>query len=203
MNIKCITFWRVSFLSLHVSFTSSSIISSTPLFLLTATQILFATGDTLAQHAVEGVPAHDPARTARMTAYGGLVFGPGATLWYSKALTRINLSSKPATILARVLTDQTVFASTNLALFLSSMTILEGKGIEGAKEKLRKSYLPALKVNWMVWPAVQAGNFAVVPLEHRVLVVNVVSIGWNCYLSYVNSGGGQNPKAGMKYPPDA
>jgi len=30
-------------------------------------------------------------------------------------------------------------------------------------------------------------NFKVVPLEHRVLVVNVVSLGWNCYLSYLNS----------------
>lgn len=29
----------------------------------------------------------------------------------------------------------------------------------------------------MVWPLVQAVNFRFVPLEHRVLVVNVVSLG--------------------------
>ena len=48
------------------------------------------------------------------------------------------------------------------------------------KEKLSATYWEALKKNWMVWPAVQAVNFKFVPLEHRVLVVNVVSLGeWN------------------------
>ena len=45
------------------------------------------------------------------------------------------------------------------------------------KEKLRGTYWEALKKNWMVWPLVQAVNFRFVPLEHRVLVVNVVSLG--------------------------
>ena len=44
-------------------------------------------------------------------------------------------------------------------------------------EKLRGTYWEALRKNWMVWPAVQAVNFRFVPLEHRVLVVNVVSLG--------------------------
>lgn len=75
------------------------------------------------------------------------------------------------------------------------------------KEKLESTYTTALAKNWMVWPAVQAVNFKFVPLEHRVLVVNVVALGecpvarggvrritltvsipgWNCYLSYLNS----------------
>lgn len=54
------------------------------------------------------------------------------------------------------------------------MAILEGVS---PQEKLEKSYLPGLKANWMLWPAVQAINFSVVPLQHRVLVVNIVSLG--------------------------
>jgi protein Mpv17 len=39
-----------------------------------------------------------------------------------------------------------------------------------------------LTKNWMVWPWVQMGNFKFVPLEHRVLVVNVISLGeWVCF----------------------
>ncbi|KIW72435.1 hypothetical protein PV04_00629 [Phialophora macrospora] len=150
------------------------------------TAFLFGAGDTLAQQAVEkkGFKKHDLARTARMCTYGGLVFGPAATKWYGFLQKNINLKSHNATIAARVLADQTLFATCNLAFFLSTMSVLEGTD---PKEKLAKSYLPGLKANWAIWPAVQAVNFKLVPLEHRVLVVNIVSLGWNCFLSYLNS----------------
>lgn len=44
-------------------------------------------------------------------------------------------------------------------------------------EKLRKAYWSTYKTNLGVWSTVQLGNFALVPLEYRVLVVNVVSLG--------------------------
>jgi protein Mpv17 len=113
-----------------------------------------------------------------------VVFGPAATKWYGILQKHINFRTKTQTTVARVLADQTVFASTNMAVFLSTMAYLEGGS---PKEKLEKSYISGLKANWMVWPGVQAANFSIVPLEHRVLVVNVVSLGWNCYLSYLNS----------------
>ncbi len=45
------------------------------------------------------------------------------------------------------------------------------------KDKLDSAYWPALQKNWMLWPVVQAINFKFVPLDHRVLVVNFVSLG--------------------------
>ncbi|KAI9856108.1 MAG: Protein required for ethanol metabolism [Vezdaea acicularis] len=149
------------------------------------TAVLFATGDTLAQHAVERIPArnHNYQRTGRMALYGGAVFGPAATLWFRFLQNKIRLPNKNAEIAARVAVDQCVFASTNMFVFLSSMAIMEGTD---PKEKLDKTYFAALKKNWMVWPIVQSVNFKLVPLEHRVLLVNVVSIGWNCYLSYIS-----------------
>lgn len=118
--------------------------------------------------------------------YVPAVFGPAATLWYRFLQAKIRFKNTNATIAARVLADQTIFASTNLLVFLSSMAYLEGSS---PKAKLQSTYREALKKNWMVWPAVQSINFKLVPLEHRVLVVNIVSLGWNCYLSYVNSRG--------------
>ena len=157
----------------------------------------------MCQQAVErkGLDKQDLSRTGRMALYGGgmillfdqvphflsaglqnplltsrltAVFGPGATLWYKFLQRRIALKSENATIAARVLVDQSVFASTNLFLFLSSMAYMEGTD---PKEKLNSTYWNALQKNWMVWPAVQAINFKLVPLEHRVLVVNIVSLG--------------------------
>jgi protein Mpv17 len=61
-----------------------------------------------------------------------------------------------------------------------------------AKKRLDDTFITGVKNNYLVWPWVQMANFSVVPLEHRVLVVNVVALGWNCYLSYLNSSGGDD-----------
>jgi protein Mpv17 len=87
-----------------------------------------------------------------------------------------------------VLADQAVFTPIHLAIFLSTMAYLGGAS---PRARLRSAYWEALKKNWLVWPAVQAANFSVVPLHHRVLVVNVASIGWNCYLSWINNRAGR------------
>ena len=122
-----------------------------------------------------------------------VIFGPAATKWYG-FLSRINLSSTVTTTVARVSLDQFVFAPIHLAFFLSSMAYLEGAD---PRARLRASYAEAVKKNWIVWPGVQVVNFNYVPLEHRVLVVNVVSLFWNCYLSYVNSQGGKAKKVAV------
>lgn len=41
-----------------------------------------------------------------------------------------------------------------------------------------------------LWPAVQAGNFTVVPQQYRVLTVQIVSLAWNTYVSFMSVGGG-------------
>lgn len=94
------------------------------------------------------------------------------------------MSNKRVEMLARVAMDQTLFAPTMIAAFLSSMATMEGVS---AKKRLDKSWWSALQTNWMVWPFVQSINFTFVPLQFRVLFANLVSIGWNCYLSWVNT----------------
>lgn len=150
------------------------------------TAVLFATGDITAQQLVEkrGLEKHDFVRTGRMFAYGGIIFGPAATTWFGILQRRVQLKSANATILARVAVDQSLFAPTFVGLFLSTMAVLEGTS---PTEKLQKSYFTALTSNYMLWPFVQLVNFKFVPLPHRLLFVNVISIGWNCYLSFLNS----------------
>jgi protein Mpv17 len=112
------------------------------------------------------------------------VFGPVASTWFNVLARRVNFGSANTTILARVACDQGVFAPTMIGVFLGSMAVLEGGS---PREKLDKSYSDALLTNWMIWPFVQMVNFKLVPLQHRLLFVNVISIGWNCYLSFLNS----------------
>lgn len=127
------------------------------------------------------------------------IFGPAAHWWFSFLQSHVKFQSQRATTLARVATDQVVFSTSNLALFLSTMSALEpsqngNTAKDRVQDRLQSTYVTALSKNWMVWPFVQVVNFSFVPVEHRVMVVNVVALGWNCYLSYLNSQGGK-PKS--------
>lgn len=109
------------------------------------------------------------------------VFGPAATLWFSFLQRRIVFPKRPnLEILAKVGLDQVVFASTNLFVFLNTMALAEGTD---PKKKLESTYFSALSKNWMLWPPVQAINFKFVPLNLRVLVVNVVALGESFFSS--------------------
>ncbi|KAG6039339.1 Protein required for ethanol metabolism [Claviceps citrina] len=151
------------------------------------TAVLFATGDVTAQQVVEGrgLGGHDLTRTGRMALYGGCVFGPVATTWFGFLARRVRFRSSPRVeTLARVACDQLLFAPVAIGAFLGSMAAMEGTS---PAERLERTWWAALRANWMVWPAVQTVNFALLPLQYRLLFANVVSVGWNSYLSWVNS----------------
>ncbi|EGS19237.1 uncharacterized protein CTHT_0058620 [Thermochaetoides thermophila DSM 1495] len=138
------------------------------------TSFLFGVGDITAQQLVErkGLEKHDFIRTSRMLLYGGVVFGPCAATWFRILQRHVNIPNRPnSTILARVACDQGLFAPTFICIFLSSMAMLEGAS---PVERLRTSYWQALATNWMIWPFVQLANFKLVPLQYRLLFVNVI-----------------------------
>ena len=146
------------------------------LYAHTKSKFLFGTGDVLAQQVVErkGIDKHNFAQTARFTFWGGCFFGPVASQWY-RVLERVKIPDSPnKQLLARVAADQFIFTPVNLLCFFTGMTYLEGGD---PKKKIEKGYKPTLLTNWMVWPGVQLANFKFVPLEHRLLVVNLVSLG--------------------------
>lgn len=163
-----------------------------------STSFLFAAGDVIAQQAVErerdadGSPMHNPYRTLRMAIYGGGVFGPLVVNWYKFLQRAVRIPTSPnLEIVSRVALDQAFFTPVNLTLFFSSMATMEGvMGDDGKQldtrervgKKLRDNWLQGLRANWTVWPGVQLVNFKFVPLEHRLLVVNLVSLGGFCFL---------------------
>jgi hypothetical protein len=64
-------------------------------------------------------------------------------------------------------------------------TVLFRRTCDRAAEMLPSTMLR----HWTLWPAVHTLNFYYNQIHHRVLVQNIVLIGWSAYLSHLNNGG--------------
>ncbi|KAJ5489304.1 hypothetical protein N7539_004194 [Penicillium diatomitis] len=140
-----------------------------------------------------GATIHSPApfdfeRVTRFMAYG-FFMAPIQFQWFgflSRAfpLTKMNPSIP---VLKRVAFDQLIFAPFGLGCFFTFMTVAEGGGRRALTQKFRDVYLPTLKANFVLWPAVQILNFRVIPIQFQIPFVSSVGIAWTAYLSLTNS----------------
>jgi hypothetical protein len=59
--------------------------------------------------------------------------------------------------------------SIGLACFFTFMTVAEGGGKRAVQRKFQDVYVPALKANYLVWPAVQIINFRLMPIQLQIV----------------------------------
>lgn len=171
---------------------------------------LFGLGDAIAQVAFPDQQrkseGYDIKRTLRSVAYGSLFFSFVGDKWYKFLNNKIRLPHRPinhwSNTVCRVGVDQLGFSPIGVPLYFGIMTILEGRNIDEARTRISDNWWPTLVTNWAVWPAFQLVNFSLVPLSHRLLAVNLVSIFWNTFLSYKNSRATrEGDKVLVNYPP--
>lgn len=60
-------------------------------------------------------------------------------------------------------------AAAGVACFFTVMTVAEGGGRRAVAHKLRDMYVPTLKANYAVWPAVQIINFRLMPVQFQLV----------------------------------
>ncbi|KAL5604025.1 hypothetical protein BROUX41_002021 [Berkeleyomyces rouxiae] len=136
------------------------------------------------------VPAQpfDPERLLRFVGYG-MAMAPVQFGWF-KLLGRafpLTKSAAMAPALKRMTCDQLIFAPFGVGVFFTAMTLAEGGGRPAIQKKLQDMYLPTLKTNWLVWPAVQIVNFRFMPVQFQLPFVSTVGIAWTAYLSLANA----------------
>lgn len=134
-------------------------------------------------------PPFDFERLTRFMAYGFLM-APVQFRWFkflekTFPITKTGSAFVPA--MKRVAFDQLIFAPFGIAAFFTAMTIAEGGGRRAVYQKMRDMYVPTLKANYMVWPAVQVINFRVMPVQFQLPFVSTVGIAWTAYLSLTNA----------------
>lgn len=115
-------------------------------------------------------PPFDFERLTRFMAYG-FCMAPIQFKWF-QFLGRIFPISKTSAFgpaMKRVAFDQFIFAPAGLLVFFTTMTVAEGGGRRAVSNKLRDMYIPTLKANFIVWPAVQIVNFRLMPVQFQLV----------------------------------
>lgn len=104
-------------------------------------------------------------------------------MWYRFLDKRIG--NKGTTVaIKKVTCDQLLFAPTLNAVLLPTLAFLRTGSMENAKDALKRDYRDVLLANYKLWPMVQLCNFYFTPLQYQVLVVQMVALLWNTYLSW-------------------
>lgn len=117
----------------------------------------------------------------------GCILGPFLHPWFNflgSVSARVGGGVKG--MLAAVALDQSFMPPLIIAGFWLTQPVLEGKTFEEGLVLMDKNFWTMLKGNYIVWPAAQAINFTFVPPNFRVLFVNMVSLGWNSFVSYLS-----------------
>jgi hypothetical protein len=139
-------------------------------------------------------PPFDFERLTRFMAYGFLM-APIQHKWFSFLSRTFPVSKSAAFVpaLKRVAFDQFLFApvgksrsvrpttsvahsNIGLAAFFTFMTVAEGGGKRAVTRKFQDVYVPSLKANYMVWPAVQIINFRLMPIQFQIVSSRLVGI---------------------------
>ena len=119
----------------------------------------------------------------------GLVWsGPITHYWYKILFGKLTISINDPIIglVVQILLDSIIFSPITISGYFTLRSIMEGSGIEGIKDKLSTRLVKTVLGAWKFWPAANIINFGFIPLEFRVLYMNVLSIFWSFYLTYVN-----------------
>ncbi|XP_040576112.1 mpv17-like protein 2 [Lepeophtheirus salmonis] len=151
--------------------------------------ILLTGGDIIQQRIDQSLNAsssnnsYDYVRTGRMCAVG-LSQGPPHHYWYIW-LDRYLPKRDLRTVCFKILADQILAAPFFALTFFFGMGLLEDRRIsEIWKEFLNK--FPTIYIfDWCIWPPTQYINFKWVPPHFRVLYVNIVTLIWDVFLSFI------------------
>jgi len=94
---------------------------------------------------------------------------------------------KPAYMVPfKVLMDQCIDACLGTTLYMSLVPFLEGRAdTDWIYHKMRLDFIPTWLIDCLYWPAVQAVNFAFVPVKHQFLVMNLGVVFWQVFMSLV------------------
>lgn len=157
---------------------------------MVTTGALYGLGDTFAQTITPLITKKDAKfdykRLLRLSFFGFGLLGPYLHYYFIFLEKYIRLPGNRG-VFARLLFDQSIGSLMFCFSFTSYNCLAQGYGIQQIEKDLRANLWNILKANWMVWPLVNFITFKYIPMEQRVLFVNVVAFFWSALLSFLVS----------------
>ncbi|GJD07072.1 Peroxisomal membrane protein 2 [Galdieria sulphuraria] len=99
-----------------------------------------------------------------------------------KCLFRNAKQTSLAVIVAKVILDQFIFSPPFTALYYYVTALMRDEPLKPVSQKIRRELFDVMKKSWLLWIPVNAINYALIPLELRVLFANIVDVFWTAYL---------------------
>jgi protein Mpv17 len=163
----------------------NELLDEKPLLMKALTSFVgFALGDILAQIFIQKNDPFDFKRLARMASFGFLVHGTSSHWFYGMLDGKIPGTSAKV-VFTKVFIDQVLWNPCFGVMFFSYVALLEAKGLQYVVDKVRNELLTQVTGSWKVWPVAHAINFRFIPSSQRVLYINTIQIGYNCFLSLI------------------
>jgi hypothetical protein len=149
---------------------------------------MFGAGDVIAQKVAGTDQSYDSVRTLRVMTHGAFVFAPVLTKWHPFLHRVVKIQNPYLKAAVSVGIDQTTFGPLfALPSYFVSVGLLSGRTPSEIVETLKESYPATLRTAWCFWPLFQTFNFFLVPVQFRILSINVAMVCWNTIMSVMNA----------------
>jgi len=164
--------------------TYNELLDSKPLIMKMLTSMTgFMLGDILAQVFISKGD-FDAFRLFRLTSFGFLVHGSTSHFFYNFLDGKIP-GTGAVQVFSKVFIDQVLWNPIFGIMFFGYVAAFELKGLGFVKNKIENELLTQVTGSWKVWPLAHAINFRFIPSSQRVLYINSIQIGYNCFLSLI------------------
>ncbi|CAG9812100.1 unnamed protein product [Chironomus riparius] len=102
-------------------------------------------------------------------------------------MERLLPGNAKSTIVKKIMSDQFIVSPVFILHYFYTSYFLEGRKVTETNELLKDKFLKVYVADWLVWPATQFINFQFVPLQYRVLYINMITMFYNIFLCYVKN----------------
>ena len=151
----------------------------------------FFIADCICQRYVENKTTQEYSlkRSVRQSSVGVFFAGPSLHIWHTMIIPKIaqRFSSKPAKILASIVSTETAFGMYFVCSLLFYFEVLKTQSVEAGVRSVENKFWPTFGNSLKFWPFVSAINFSLIPIHLRSIFVNFFAIIWQTYLSYVSN----------------